>query len=324
MAVETHTGTLWSAADPPIVADADPVELGAVIQALRPVTLTGIRILGYPNGPGRSGRRARLWSPLSSDLITSVALPDVMPDGWYTVPISYAMADGDTVLVSYDTAGGYAFLSDAFVSDRIAADGAMRYPKGPGNGRFGAAGAYPGQFNTARGFYGMDAVYTWDGELPPPPPPTPGTTPANSAQVAAAWLNAIPGLDAPVATTRPADPSSWANTGFVVVSVIGSAGDRDLSASRRPILQVDAWAVSPGSSKPPRGMAGAIAERVRQATEDPAMVGITVVPRSGSVGYAPAVVADVWLESGEPREIPDPDSSYAHFSMDIGLTWVRA
>ena len=143
-----------------------------------------------------------------------------------------------------------------------------------------------------------------------------------SPLVAVAWLGSIPGLSAPVATSRPADPASWAGTGFVVVSVVGSAGDRDLSASRKPILSVDVWAVSLGSSKPPRGMAGAIAEQVREATESPAARIVT--PKSGSVSYAPALVTDAWLESGEPREIPDPDAGYAHFSMDIGLTWVRA
>lgn len=144
-----------------------------------------------------------------------------------------------------------------------------------------------------------------------------------SPLVAVAWINAIPGLDAPAATSRPSDPTSWQTTGFVVVSVVGSAGDRDLSASRKPIVQVDGWAYS-GGSKPPRGMAGALLERIREATEDPAMSGLVVTPQSASVAYAPALVTDVWLESGEAREIPDPDAGYAHFTIDIGLSWVRA
>lgn len=147
-------------------------------------------------------------------------------------------------------------------------------------------------------------------------PPTPDL-------VAAAWLNAIPGLDAPAATSRPADASSWAATGFLVVSVVGSAGLRDLAGQRRPIVSVDAWAYSSSSSKPPRGMASGLLEIVRAATEDPATLGI-VQPVSGSVQYGPALVTDVWLETAEAREIPDPDAGYAHYSIDLGLAWVRA
>lgn len=148
--------------------------------------------------------------------------------------------------------------------------------------------------------------------------------PPTSDLVAAAWLNAIPNLAAPAATSRPSDAASWSATGFLVVSVVGSAGVKDLSQHRRPIVSVDAWAYSAGSSKPPRGMSSGLLELVRAATEDPAMIGIVVTPVSGSVQFAPVLVTDAWLETAESREVPDPDSGYAHHSIDLGLSWVRA
>lgn len=140
--------------------------------------------------------------------------------------------------------------------------------------------------------------------------------------VAAAWLNALPDLLAPAATSRPADTSTWSATGFLVVSVVGSAGMRDLSGQRKPIVSVDAWAVSPGSSKPPVGMSAWLLEIVREATELPGPW--TVTPTSGSVSYAPALITDVWLETAEARRVPDPDATYAHHTIDLGLSWVRA
>lgn len=144
----------------------------------------------------------------------------------------------------------------------------------------------------------------------------------NSAMVAVAWLASIDGL-APAATSRPADAASWATTGFLVVSAVGSAGDRDLPGQRKPILTVDAWAATPGSSKPPRAMSAGILERVRAAIVLHGDAPRIVTPRSGSVAYAPALVTDVWLETAEGREMPDPDATYAHHALDIGLSWVR-
>lgn len=139
-----------------------------------------------------------------------------------------------------------------------------------------------------------------------------------SPLVAVAWLRSLADLPAGVATTRPTDTSTWSATGFVVVSVVGSGGVRDLSQQRKPILSLDAWGVNPGSSKPPRNQASGLLEIVRAATEN-----FQPVQVSAGTGYDAALVTDAWMEAAEPREIPDPDSSYAHFTVDLGLAWVR-
>lgn len=139
-----------------------------------------------------------------------------------------------------------------------------------------------------------------------------------SPLVAVAWLRSLVDLPAGVATSRPTDASSWASNGFIVVSIVGSAGIRDLAYQRKPIVSVDAWAVSLNSSKPPRNQAAGLLEIIRASTEDFQPVTVNV-----GTGYDQALVTDAWVESAEPREIPDPDSSYAHFTMDLGLAWVR-
>lgn len=142
-----------------------------------------------------------------------------------------------------------------------------------------------------------------------------------SPLVAEAWVKSIPGFPAGVATVRPADAETWSATGFVVVSVVGSAGAVDLAAQRRPIVSMDAWGVSINSSKPPRGQTANLLELIRAATED--FQPVLVTPGPTGV-YRPALVQDAWMVTAEPREIPDPNASYAHFTADVGLAWVVA
>lgn len=139
--------------------------------------------------------------------------------------------------------------------------------------------------------------------------------PPNSPLVAVAWLQAL-GL--PAGTARPAAATSWAASGFLVVSVVGSAGIRDLSPQRKPILSIDSWGVSPSGSKPPKGLAAGNLEILRRHVES-FTAPVAVNP---GTGYAQAMISDVWIERAEPQEIPDPDSSYAHYVQDIGLAWV--
>lgn len=137
-----------------------------------------------------------------------------------------------------------------------------------------------------------------------------------SPLVAVAWLQRL-GL--PAATARPADAATWSAAGFVVASVVGGAGAADLTGQRRPIVSLDAWAVSLNSSKPPRNQAANLLETIRATVDDFAPVVVTPGPAGL---YRDALVQDAWLVTSEPREIPDPDTSYAHFTMDVGIAWV--
>lgn len=140
--------------------------------------------------------------------------------------------------------------------------------------------------------------------------------PANSAQVGAAWLRS---KGFPAGTSRPSRVTDWSDSGFLVVSVVGGAGTRDLSQQRKPILSLDAWGVSPGSSKPPKAATVGMLGLVRRAVE--AFDG-RGAPLPVGDGYEQVLIQDVWIERDEPAEIPDPDTSLAHYVQEIGMAWI--
>lgn len=140
----------------------------------------------------------------------------------------------------------------------------------------------------------------------------------NSEQVAVAWLNWLPGLDAPAATRRPANDSSWATTGFVTAAVVGDNALPDVPRSV-PIIGVDAWAVSPGSSQPPYEHAAGIAQVIRNA----AWWFAVPIRLDVKAGYRRVIVQGVRPIS-EVRRIAEPEGSpYAHCTLDIELSWVE-
>lgn len=141
--------------------------------------------------------------------------------------------------------------------------------------------------------------------------------------VAVAWLSQrVPGLTSGmVSTSLPRDPALWADNGFLQVQALpGGSPDVDIPV-RRPVFQLDAWASSPGSSKPPWGLANRLIELVREATEsDAATYGreVTLPP-----DYLGARVQAAYLIS-EPRRVGDDPAGYARFTADLAIDWVRA
>ena len=134
--------------------------------------------------------------------------------------------------------------------------------------------------------------------------------------VAVAWLRGLPG-NIGAATTLPRDVTSWAAGGFVTVAVIGgTARDTNL---RSPVLSLDFWAVAPDSDRPPWGKANGLAEFVRDMTYQEDMFPVTVVPEPGD--YLHALVQSASLVSPDPRRVPDPDTSRAHYVLEAALHW---
>jgi hypothetical protein len=144
----------------------------------------------------------------------------------------------------------------------------------------------------------------------------------NSEQAAMAWLTWLREQGhtaAPAATSRP-DPSGWYQTGFLVVATVGTAHDANTPGWRAPILSVDAWTYAPESGRPPYGHAAGLAQIVWDAAEGGL---VPPLPLAVGTGYDRVQVQTVWPVT-EIRRVPEPDgSSYAHYSIDIGLGWVR-
>jgi hypothetical protein len=141
--------------------------------------------------------------------------------------------------------------------------------------------------------------------------------------VAVAWLSQrVPGLTAAmVATTLPKDATAWADAGFLQVQALpGGAPDIDIPV-RHPVFQLDGWANTPGSAKPPWNLANRLLELVRDATESPdALYGRPVILPPDYLGVR---VQAAYLIS-EPRRVPDDPAGYARFTADLAIDWVRA
>lgn len=142
---------------------------------------------------------------------------------------------------------------------------------------------------------------------------------ANTELVAVAWLQGADGMEpGQVATTLPTDVSTWAVSGFVQVCPVVGGAPQLHYALREPVVQVDFYAVNPGSGKPPWGKAASLAEVLVAATFDEARMQrtLTLLP-----GYPQARVLTAHFLS-EPRRLPGDDSSYARYSADLALHWI--
>ncbi|MEU9819212.1 hypothetical protein ACIGG9_16025 [Pseudonocardia alni] len=139
--------------------------------------------------------------------------------------------------------------------------------------------------------------------------------------VCKAWLQAIPGLPG-VAADLPADQASWAADGFVTYLGLGGRPDLDLPR-RKPVFQIDCWAVSPTSGKPPWGKANQLAELIVAATFAPTgpLWGIRGVDLGANYHRARVMAAQV---VSEPRRMRFDEGAFARFSLDVQLTWAVA
>lgn len=142
----------------------------------------------------------------------------------------------------------------------------------------------------------------------------------NDELVAAAWVGSIDGLSPQmVATQLPANESTWAQNGFVTVSVAGGTPHPNLPLSR-PVIQCDCWAVSLTSAKPPWFMANALATAIRyacwQRTAIPRLLTIT----SGGVTYPTAAVRSAVMVT-QPRRVYGDPGDAARYTCDISLVW---
>lgn len=141
---------------------------------------------------------------------------------------------------------------------------------------------------------------------------------ATAEGVAVAWATAL-ALPA-VATTLP-ELSSWpvfsgaTVRGFVTTSVVGTQIGSGFM--RHTVLTFDTWAAVVNSDRPQWGAANELAERLWWETMDASFMGRRVQQHPS---YHPAYVHSVHGLQ-EPRRIPDPDTSRAHYTLDLALMW---
>jgi hypothetical protein len=142
----------------------------------------------------------------------------------------------------------------------------------------------------------------------------------NTELVAIAYIQSIPGLTADVvATQTPADESQWQANGCITVQTIGGRPDADIPVAH-PVVQLDFWAVSPGSNKPPWFKAAALAEQVRMAAYDRLRVCRIVTITAGGQVYPSARVLTAFLLT-EPRRVYHDAGDYARYQGDLAMSW---
>jgi len=150
----------------------------------------------------------------------------------------------------------------------------------------------------------------------------------NDEQAAAAWIGSIPGFTpAMVAPQLPPDantdgsPAAWLTTGFITVSVAGGSPDPAVDV-RKPVIQADCWAATPGSNFPPWPDAAILAEQIRFACHNRQTIHRPLMITQAGVVYPGAIVLGAWVMT-EPRRVYDDAGDYARYSMDIQMHWVQ-
>lgn len=138
---------------------------------------------------------------------------------------------------------------------------------------------------------------------------------ANTELVAIAWLGTVTGLTSGmVAATLPTDNTSWAASGFVTVRTVGGTPGLYVPL-RSPVVNVDFWAVKPGS-RPPWYQANALAELVDAGARASNAQRAVTLP----TGYPTARVLSAYLLA-EPRRAYGDQGDYARYTADLALHW---
>jgi hypothetical protein len=141
------------------------------------------------------------------------------------------------------------------------------------------------------------------------------TTPkfANTELVAMSWLSEVFGTPNMIGTTLPTDNSTWAASGFVLVTAL--SGSRDAYVPMvSPVIGIDTFAFNKSSNKSPWGKSANIAEVIMNAAIKARPHRLTLPGGYPKAQFFSAIVAR------EPRRIPDL-ASYARFSFDLNIYW---
>lgn len=142
--------------------------------------------------------------------------------------------------------------------------------------------------------------------------------------VAVAWLRTLPGLVADgVATQLPADETTWAANGFVVVPVQVGGTPHATMPLHRPVVQVECWGTVPGSDKLPWGIPNQLAEQIRFGTYDRNNFSRLLLISAGGVQYPAARVLSARMMT-EPRRVWHDQGDYAGYQFDLAFQYVAA
>lgn len=141
--------------------------------------------------------------------------------------------------------------------------------------------------------------------------------------VAIAWAKSVltgAGITLPPIVTKLPDVAGWVSTG--AVQVVGTGGGMVHDTNLRDsVVSFEGWAARPDSDKPPYGQANGLLEFLRDACYGDSRYPLALELEPAAT-YKAVRVLSVVPVNAEPRRIPEPDASRAHFSQDLRLFWL--
>jgi hypothetical protein len=142
--------------------------------------------------------------------------------------------------------------------------------------------------------------------------------------VACAWIRSIPGLVADgVSTQLPADETTWAANGFIVVPTTVGGSPHDTIPMHRSVVGVECWGTVPGSDRLPWGIPNQLALQIIAGTWDRTTFGRPLAISAGTVQYPQAHVLGATALM-EPRRIWSDIGDFAGYQFDLQLHWIAA
>jgi len=145
---------------------------------------------------------------------------------------------------------------------------------------------------------------------------------ASTDLVAVAWLRTLPGLVADgVSNQLPADETTWAANGFVVVPMTVGGTPHSTMPLRRPVVQVECWGTVPGSDKLPWGIPSQLCEQIRMGCLDRQNFSRLLNISASSVTYPDARVISAKMLT-EPHRVWHDSGDYAGMLFSMALQWI--
>lgn len=151
--------------------------------------------------------------------------------------------------------------------------------------------------------------------------PTDALLHANNDLVATGFLQAVLDQRGGIGSRMPNEEDggkSWAQTGFVLVSIVGGSPNSYAAGLRRPVLDIQAKWISVGSKQPPWSLANELAERIIAGCYKAYSAPIEAILPAG---YERAFVQSAYPLT-EPRRLLADPSSIATYQFDLQLNWV--
>lgn len=151
-----------------------------------------------------------------------------------------------------------------------------------------------------------------------------------SEMVAVEWIATVPGFTCdmtgeqlPPDAQADGSPPPWVanETGFAQVSAVVGGTPGVYLPVNSPVLQIDCWAVTPGSDLPPWNVASALATAIWKATLDRFGVARHLDITQEGVAYPPASVQAAKLLT-QPRRVWGDEGDNARVTFDLWLQWI--